>query len=273
MSKTIHCQRVCHLNLVNEDFDRSLAFFQKVYGAEYMADLALPEWHGALLHIGRVIFEMFVPHQFLLSARYGPHWLGLEYQANMDEVREVIAERGIRIIRDVGVAVHTHPADCFGVAFEFYDGYFHDRNYKLLGGKIKDAAYWRDQHPLGMTGLQALTWAVSDLDAARAFVQGFLASKVVYEEEREAITGRAVGLQVADAVIELVAPTGNGIVQDHLNRCGDGIRSAVFGVKDIEQARRHLMAHGMVCEPGSGPGRLAVPADGNAGIMFEFSEI
>ena len=112
--KSIHCARVNHINLVLQDFDASIDYARKVYGAEFVLDIPERDWHACLIEMGRVMFELFVPHELLLHARYGPHYLGIEYQADMAEVREAVAAHGIRIIRDVGIALHTHPADCLG---------------------------------------------------------------------------------------------------------------------------------------------------------------
>src|SRR5579863_2999439 len=156
--KSIQPARVNHLNIVLRDFDRSIDHFRNLYGAQFLVDMPQREWHAGLFQIGRVIFELFVPHDFLLNARYGAHYVGIEYQADLNEVREAIAARGMRIIRDIGPALHTHPADCCGVSFEFYSGSFHDNDWKELGGaKMRSEGYWRDQHPLGLTGLKGYT--------------------------------------------------------------------------------------------------------------------
>ena len=273
MRKSIRPVRVNHMNVVLEDVAVSVAHFQKVFGADLLADMPQKELHAYLVEMGRVIFEGFVPHEYLLTARYGPHYVGIEYQADMEEVREAIASHGVRIVRDIGIALHTHPADCFGIAFEFYDGYFHDREWELFGGKkMKTAEYWRDEHPLGLTGLKAYTVAVRDIDAAGAFMQSFLSAEPVYEEARPAVQGRAVGFQVADAVLELLTPTGGGELQRHLDRYGDGIRSTVFGVRDIEQAKGYFTDRGIGLVPGAAPNSIAIPAEANLGVMFEYAE-
>ena len=46
-------------------------------------DLPQRELHACLIEIGRVIFELFVPHEFLTTVRYGPHYVGIEYQADV----------------------------------------------------------------------------------------------------------------------------------------------------------------------------------------------
>ena len=272
MLKSIVCTRVNHMNVVCENFDAGVAHLHEIYGAEFMADMPQREWHAGLVEMGRVIFELFVPHDFLLNARYGPHYVGVEYQADMDDVRAAIGAHGIRIARDIGLALHTHPGDCFGIAFEFYGGYFHDRDWPLLGGKIKSASYWQDEHPLGLTGLKGYTVAVRDIEAARAFFQSFLGGDVVYEARRPALAARAVGLQIADAIVELVTPVADGALAAHLERYGEGIRSTLFGVRSIEQAHQYLSKRSIATIEGGAPGSIAVPAEANLGVIFEFAQ-
>lgn len=269
--RSIRPVRVNHMNVVLEDFDASVAHLEARYGAEFFMDMPQKEFHAGLVEFGQVIFELFVPYDFLICSRYGPHHLGLEYQADMDEVRAAVADHGMRIVRDIGVALHTNPADGFGVSYEFYGGEFHTRDWPLLGGPIKSAAYWRDTHPLGMTGLVGHTHAVWDSAAASAFLQSFLAAEPVYEEARPAIAAQALGLRVADATIELLTPTGPGALHQHLLDHGQGIRSTVLGVRDIDEARRYFSGQGIAFESADAD-RLSLPASGNLGLIFEFAE-
>lgn len=272
MPRTIRPIRVNHMNVVVEDFDTSVAHFRKSYGAEFMLDLPQKEFHASLVEFGQVIFELFVPHDYLICSRYGPHYLGLEYQADMDAVRAAIADHDLRIVRDIGVALHTHPADGFGVSYEFYDGEFHMRDWPLLGGPIKPAGYWRDEHPLGLTGLVGHSHAVWDIAAASAFLRSFLSAEPVYEEDRPTIAAHVQGLRVADGVIELVAPTGAGALHQHLVDYGQGIRSTILAVRDLDEARRWFTAHSIPTAYGDKPGRLTIPAEANLGLIFEFAE-
>ena len=92
----------------------------------------------------------------------------LKWQSAIDRfVFVTLAERGIRIARDLDVAVHAHAADCHGVSLEFFDDSFHD-NEDLLDRPMQSAAYWREHHPLGITGLRGYTVAVADLASALA---------------------------------------------------------------------------------------------------------
>ena len=272
MADPIRTIRVNHINVVLEDYDATVEHFERVFGGRLVLDLPQATWHACLMDVGRVIFELFMPTEFFLHSRYGPHYLGIEHQVeDLDAARQLLAERGIRVARELGVALHTHPSDCHGVSLELWTGYFHD-NDEMLTAKMEPASYWRDEHPLGLTGLQGYTVAVTDLPRALEDFQAVFVSEVVYAEARPAVAGTAVGLRIADAVLELVAPDGDGPLQRHLLDHGEGIRSTVFGVRDLEQARRYFEGRGVELEPGTAPDTFAIPAVQNRGVIFEFSE-
>ncbi len=270
MATSIRARRVNHMNLVYEDFDEAVSHFKRAFDAEFLVDMAQDEWHACLMAFGDVIFEFFVPYQWLTNARYGPHHVGLEYEASMDEVRTAIGERGIRIVRDIGLAVHTDPRDCFGVAFEFYDGSFHEQSWDELGGStMKRGDFW-ERHPLGLTGLAGWSLAVADLEAASAFMQGFLGARVTYEADRPHIGARAVGLAVADEVVEILAPTGDGPLARHHFRFGDGIRATRIAARDLSKVSEWFAGKGIGTMPGDAEGSLALAEQDNLGLIFEF---
>ncbi len=271
VSARIDCVRLNHLNVVLKDFDASVEYLKKYYGAEFLLDIPQREWHAGLVTFGDVIFEIFCPHGFLLNARHGPHYLGLEYQADMKVVREVIAANGIGIVRDIGLAVHTDPADCHGIAFEFYDGSFHERTWELLGRRMLPPSHWLLEHPLGLTGLKHCSVAVRSLDAAGEFFERLFNVRRLYERARPLTASRARAYRLGDSVIELAAATGPGVLQSHLERCGEGLRSTVFTVRDLEQAKQYFQRLGIKTTTGDDEGSIAIPAAENLGIAFEFA--
>ena len=274
--KSIRPRRVSHPNVILENYEASVAHLRDLFGAEFLMDLPRPEWHACLVDIGGLIFELFSPTNFLLHSRHGAHFLGMEYEADMTEVREAMAAHGVRSIRDIGVACHTSPADCFGVDFEFYQDSFYenlsaDAAPRMIS-RVRPVEYWRDQHPLGMHGLKAYTIAVSDIEAAKCFVQSFLSGVVVRDEVRPEIAARALELQVADTLVELLSPMGDGLLRRQLERIGQGILSVVFRVRDLEQARRYFAQRNVELVNGTAWNRLLVAPTANLGVFFEFSE-
>lgn len=272
MPTSIRPRRVSHPNLIVEDYEASLAHFRDLFDADLILDLPKPEWHACLVDIGGMIFELFAPPAFLLHMRYGPHFLGIEYEAEMTDVRKAIVDHNVRNMRELKVALHTHPADGFGIDFEFYQGSFFDNDPPTLQKAMRPISYWRDEHPLGMNGLKAYTAGVSDMDEAVAFFKSFVSGQVVYDEQRPALGARAVGLQVADGVAELLSPTGPGPFQRELQKNGEGIRSMVFRVVSLEKAKTYFADKGVRVIAGTAPGSIAIDPEDNRGVLFEFAE-
>jgi hypothetical protein len=271
VANPIRARRVEHLNIVHQDYDETIEHYRQLFSGVVVFDRLQPAWHACLMEVGGVLFEIFVPNEFFLHTRYGPHYLGVEYHvADMAAVRETLAARGIRIARDLDVAVHAHPADCHGVSLEFFDDSFHE-NKDLLDRPMQSEAYWRDEHPLGFTGLRGYTVAVADLASALADFQAVLEHDVLYETRRDVVAATGVGLLVGGVVLELVGPDGDGPLQQHLQEHGNGIRSTVFGVSDLDRARTYFASRGIELGPGTAPDTFAIPAEQNRGVIFEFT--
>jgi catechol 2,3-dioxygenase-like lactoylglutathione lyase family enzyme len=273
MSKTLDCLHMNHINAMVEDYERAVSHLSDLYGAQFNLDLPGDHWHACLITIGGVMFEVFAPSEYLLSARFGPHYVGIEYQVpDADEARAEVLARGMRVIRELGVAIHVHPAEAFGVAWEFFGRSFHDDPAPVpYVEPLKPADYWRE-HPLGYTGLKRYSVAVSDLESATEFFEDFLGATPIYQEARPAGAARAAGFTLGDTVVELISPVGPGSIERYLARYGDGIRSTVFGVRDLEHARRHFAERGVMLHPGDAPDTLAIAPEDNLGLLFEFSE-
>jgi len=274
MPKPLDCLHMNHINAMVENFEKSVDHFRDLYGAQFNRDLPGDHWHACLITIGGVMFEVFAPSEYLLNARLGPHYVGVEYQVpDVDEVRTEVQARGMRVIRELGVAIHVHPAEAFGVAWEFFGRSFHDDPAPApYVEALKPSNSWRDEHPLGCTGLKRYSVAVSDLESATEFFEDFLGATVIYEKALPAVAARAVGLTLADTVAELINPIGAGPVERYLARYGDGIRSTVFAVRDLDQAKRHFAEHGVMLHPGDAPDSVAIAPEDNLGLLFEFSE-
>jgi hypothetical protein len=270
MARPIRALDVQHVNVVHEGYDAVVDHYSQLFGGVVVFDRQQPTWHACLLAVGGTLFEIFAPDEFFLHTRYGSHYFGIEYRVDdIDAVRETLAAHGVRIVRDLDVAVHTHPADSHGVSLEFFAGDFHT-DPELLDVPMPPPSYWRDQHPLGITGLHGCTVAVRDLEAARAHFEALLEHDVRYEASRPTVAGTGVGLQVGGAVLELVAPNDDGPLHDHLLEHGEGIRSTVFSVVDLDRVRDHFRAHGIDLVPGDVPDSLAIPPEHHLDVLVEF---
>jgi catechol 2,3-dioxygenase-like lactoylglutathione lyase family enzyme len=271
MKRSVHCRKASHTNVVIENLEKSVRHLEDVFGGSFMLDLPGENWHACLVEVGGLIVELFEPKHFMLHGRIGPHYLGIEYEVDMAEARAAIADHGIRIMRDIVQAVHTDPCDGFGVDYEFFGGSFYGPDAPHVKTHTKSAAHWA-AHPIGYTGFAGYTHAVRDIDAASAFLQSFLGANPVYHAQRGNLNARAIGLQIADAICELVSPTGDGALMRDMMTTGQGIRSTVFGVASVAQTRAYLESRGMHVIDGTATGSIAVDPRDNLGVLFEFAE-
>jgi Glyoxalase-like domain len=156
-----------HINAIVDGYEATIEHFRDRVG--FTLDRRIPDsgdgTDACLMTLGGVMFEFFAPKergergQGRLLARYGDHYVGIEYHVpDVTGAREFARESGIRIINDLGAAFFTYPGSSFGIAFEIYDG-----DFKQLA---QPARYRETQHPLGLTGLARLSVAVESVEAA-----------------------------------------------------------------------------------------------------------
>jgi catechol 2,3-dioxygenase-like lactoylglutathione lyase family enzyme len=271
---SIQAKLLNHVNIVPDDYDQAVEHLMDFYGGRFLMDVPVGGEHRAcLIEIGRMIIEIFTPSfGSLLKRSPGPCVLGVEYQADIAQVRETIAEMAMPIAMDHGEVLHVHADDCLGMSVEFYALAFVGEDRIQAVPPLESQAYWRDEHPLGLTGLMGYTLAVRNEAAATEFLKRFLGAERVYEEARPVQGGRAIGLKIADAIVELLVPSGTGIIESHLDQAGEGIFSIVFSARDMERVRSYHAERSVELIDGLAPGRLGVPPSVNHGIFIEFTE-
>ncbi|MFC3172661.1 VOC family protein [Novosphingobium bradum] len=272
MPTSIECRRTSHPNIVVENLAASITFLEEVYGGSFMSDLPGPNWHACLIEVGGMIFELFEPKNFMLHGRIGPHYLGIEFEADMDQARAATAEHEVRILRDIVEAFHTDPATSQGIAFEYYGGTFYGpeaRHIHVNHSRAPD--YWAAQG-VGFAGYRGYTHAVVDIEAASAFLQSYVSARPIYAAERPGLGARAIGLQIADSRCELVTPVADGLLRREMMTTGHGIRSTVFGVRDLAAARAWLEGKGLRVIAGTAPGAIMADPRDHLGFRFEFEQ-
>jgi hypothetical protein len=69
-----------------------------------------------------------------------------------------------------------------------------------------------------------------------------------------------------------MAPVGDGPLRTHVDRYGDGVRSTVFSVRSLDQARQYCAERGIRLHEGDATGSLAIAPEDNLSVRFELTE-
>ena len=270
--------KLIHVNQLVDEFDAARAFYAEVFGArEYWTGYDEGERRDASLFVvGDACIELFAPRdrRSLLGAsleRFGNSWHSFEWQVpDLGAAKAVLDERGIRTpTYRPGSFLMTHPGDCHGMLIELCP-------LEMTGDPRIEPGWsstpWRDEHPLGITGLQSLTVAVRDLAGATAWLADLVGAEVLHRGENEVLDAFVSRVPTADHVVELVQPrSAEGPVADYLRRYGQRLRSIEFGVLDADRAAAHLTGAGLRVVDGSRPGAIAVTEEDNWGVRWEFA--
>jgi hypothetical protein len=282
MSDAWELIKVNHINAIMDGHEATISHFRDRFDCQL--NQTMPDrgdgTDACLMTLGGVMFDFFAPKergergQGALLARYGDHYVGIEYQVpDVAAARQVCEERGVRVINDLDTFFFTYPGSTFGISWELWDGDWHaphPDNPRFTA--VHPPSYWRDEHPMGLDGLARVSVAVRDVDAAVGRLQDLTDAPIVDKPSRPAAAARGVALQVGDAVFELLEPTGEGALGAYLDRYGERIRSTVFRATDLDGVERFLAARGFDVTPGDADGTIAVPPQQNKNLMFEFTE-
>jgi hypothetical protein len=278
---------LCHVNAIVEDYEGALDHFTRVFGG--ILNFEVPddgERRAFLFTLGDVIFEIVVPDDPRATEgrgerlrRYGNHYDGLEYTVpDVVSARERCGALRLEIIADRGGFFYTASDDLHGISLEIFDQDWHELLAPMSAAShgwqpVPTVDFWRHDHPLGLTGLDRLSVAVRDLDLAVERFGEVARARFLYRAERPSAAARAVGLQVGDTTLELLAPTREGPLLSYLDRYGERLRSTVFSVRSLERAQRYLGTLGITLVEGDAEGSKAlVPAE-NHGLLFELTEV
>jgi hypothetical protein len=273
-----------HLNAIVDGYDATVEHLSTVFDAQMNRPIPghpdnPDDTDACLITVGDVIFELFAPRrrgergQGRRLDLFGDHYVGVEFKVpDVAAAREQCAELDVRIINDLDRFFYTYPGSCLGISWELWDGSWREHLGPAGVGPLHPRTYWRDDHPLGLDGLDRVGVAVRDLETAIDRLTVVTGASMLERSGHPRAVATGAALQVGDTVFELLAPTGEGPVSAHLDRYGEGIRSTVFKVMDLGRVEKHLAEKGIDLVPGDREGTLAVPAEQNHNLLFEFSE-
>ena len=135
------------------------------------------------------------------------------------------------------------------------------------------AARWRDEHPLGIERMNAVSYAVRDLDGAIGFIQSLTDAPVIHRGVDADAGKESAYLWITDHMIEVM----QGIAEDSeigrsVKEKGPKIHSVTFKVKNLTRAAEYLRKQGVGVLGGEGSGHVAIDPAAILGALYIFTE-
>jgi catechol 2,3-dioxygenase-like lactoylglutathione lyase family enzyme len=166
-------------------------------------------------------------------------------------------------------AVWTHPKDTHALLEFAIIGNF-SIDARLQPGW--SAAFWRDQHPLGIERASHITVLVRDLLEAKAVYQNMLGGKLIHEEEIPGQKRSAFFAVGEDTVIEAAQPLSAASPEGRdMEQAGEGIYSVTFKTQDLRKAADFLQSKKQRLEL-QGTDSLVLNRDDAFGMVIGFTQ-
>ena len=128
-------------------------------------------------------------------------------------------------------------------------------------------------HANGVRRVAGIVLAVRDLDGASTFYGEHLGLSPQGRDEVPELVARRARFAVGALTIDLLAPAGDGPVQQVLGAEGEGPFQLVLAVGDRDRTRGMLAARGIDLEPApAAPAALRIPATRAAGARLVLTE-
>jgi len=183
-------------------------------------------------------------------ARFGQHVHSIAwYVESIEDTFNELSKHKVRQVDMVGrpakgpfgkrnIAVWTHPKDSHG-AIEFAQ--VEDFSIDVRLHPSWSAAFWRDQHPLGIERAAYITVVVRDLGKGKEFYQDALGGKLLHEEETAGYKKSAFVAVGEDTVVELAQPLSAQTPEARdLEHAGEGLYGVTFKTRDLARAAQFL---------------------------------
>lgn len=213
-------------------------------------------------------------------ARFGQHFHSIAwYVDSIKEVWAALSRHHLHLYDITGKlvteperthAVWTHPKETHGLLEFITAGSFDVHDVRLHANW--SAAFWRDQHPLGIEQTSHVTVLVRDLQAAQTLYQDILGGKLIHAEET---AGQKKSLFFAvgeDTIIEAAQPLSATSPEGReLQQAGEGLYAVTFKTKDITQAADFLRSKQQRIE-WQGADSLVLNRDDAFGMVIRFTQ-
>jgi len=285
---------LAHVSWAIADNDRRKAcdaFFMDVFGAQSVFEMLLtPEMEKAgfdreerLMVIGDTMIIPIAPAGpgekdgspiggMLRKNALPNRWIGLALRvADLSAADAWLTAKGFRLHYDPGMESHyflISPRQALGVRLEFMTGDL-PRDPRVKADWT--AQPWRDEHPLGIEGLQSIGVSIPSLDDARALFGDRLEWPELSQRRIDAEDADCLSFLMGDTVIEAMQPASENSPLAGHSRDVQGIYCLTFKTRSAELAARYLRGKGLDLV-GDVDGRFAIAPEQAFDRLIYFTE-
>ncbi len=261
-----------HINQLLPDTDQALEFYERVYGGKDFRTFrkVFGPYDNFVFKLGSMTVEIFTPGDPEQSfgkqySRYGANWQAVLWRVpNLEECIETFRSKNIPLV-DIELDPDRRWA-------------FTDPRATYFSIQLEDRADWDktiDPAGIGAEKMVGYTAVVKDgEDAARFFTDLIDGADVVYQEDRPKLHASAIGVKLGESgyTMELLSPTGDGVISDFIDKNKVRIRTATFKVDSLDALSTHFAEHGITLVEGDRTDTLATKPEDNLGVMMQFTE-
>ncbi len=282
--------KLFHLTHVVSDLDAVDKWYDEVFSVWrfYRAYMKPAVREASLLTIGDFVME---PVQLArvpgaekspigkFYARFGQRFHSIAwYVDSVEDTSTQLNQHNIRLYDLVGnvvkepqgtEAVWTHPKDTHALLEFAHIGNF------TIDARLQpgwSAAFWRDQHPLGIERASHITVLVRDLAEGKALYQDRLGGKLIHEEETSGQKRSAFFAVGEDTVIEAAQPLSATSPEGRdLEQAGEGIYAVTFKTSNLKRAAEFLQSKKQRLEM-QGTDSLVLNREDSFGMVIGFTQ-
>lgn len=248
-----------HVTHMVRDLNTAMRLYDRIFSAPVYFD----GYHegenrdAAFVTVSDAYIELFAPRdandaqpasnggRYIQRSGEGLANFGWLISSDVAEAIRYCEAQGYPVVPVAGMttaAFFVHPRHAQGMMLEFADSTIPEDPRAQPGW----AARWRDEHPLGIERMHAVSFAVRDLDAAIRFLQTVAGATLVHQGENAAGDRESAYLWVVDHMIEVMRGTSPETpIGRFIEANGPRIHSVAFRVRDPRRASGFLDSLGL----------------------------
>jgi catechol 2,3-dioxygenase-like lactoylglutathione lyase family enzyme len=170
--------------------------------------------------------------------------------ADIEQDVEILQDTGLVVDRPMDIKRILPGGNPLDVRLFFPGGRFWRQPWPFLYQRLTAVQgllpQWR-VHAIGATELESVALGVKDLERVSDIYRHRFGFERYEQDSFPVLHARREKFRIGPSTIDILAPSGEGRLQNELNEAGEGVFSVVISVKDVHQSHDFLEQQGVGC--------------------------